>query len=192
MYVDKDILQFGSRVIRPFDKDLVQPSSIDVTLDKTFYAFGNTEEGDLVYPGRDNDAFFTKVEVPPASCFLLKPGDFALASTFEHFSIPENMAARFEGKSSLGRLGLFTHVTAGFIDPGFKGHITLELLNALPTTMALEPGMKIGQICFFPLAEVPTTLYGSKKAGSHYQGQRGPTRSRSHKNYSIKNVYSED
>lgn len=192
MYVDKDILQFGERVITPFDKSLVQPASVDVTLDKSFYAFESLHSSDIVYPGEDNDSVFTNVEVPKGSCFLLPPGGFALASTFEHFSIPNNMAARFEGKSSLGRLGLFTHVTAGFIDPGFKGHITLELHNALGNALAVEPGMKIGQICFFPLDQTPAVLYGSKKAGSHYQGQRGPTRSRSHKQYSIKNVYPED
>lgn len=191
LLVDSDIHLLGqSGYITPFDPDMVQPASIDVTLDKTFY-IENDFTSQVVHPGEDSSHLLTKVEVRSGGEFWLHPGDFALASTYEQFEIPKDLAGRFEGKSSLGRLGLFTHITAGFIDPGFKGHITLELYNALPVPIILIPGMRIGQMCYMQLTSKPENAYGRKGVGSHYQGQRGPTPSRSHENFKIKDVYSE-
>jgi dCTP deaminase len=113
----------------------------------------------------------------------LHPGEFVLGSTFEFVTLPNDIAARLEGKSSLGRLGLLTHSTAGFVDPGFKGHVTLELSNTATLPIKLWPGMKIGQLCFFKLSSESEFPYGSDKYSSRYQGQRGPTASRSHKNF---------
>jgi dCTP deaminase len=116
--------------------------------------------------------------------FVLHPGEFVLGSTLEVVTLPDDLAARLEGKSSLGRLGLLTHSTAGFIDPGFSGHVTLELSNVANLPITLWPGMKIGQICCFRLSSPAEHPYGSAVYGSRYQGQRGPTASRSHLNFS--------
>ena len=114
---------------------------------------------------------------------MLHPGEFVLGSTYEVVTLPDDLAARLEGKSSLGRLGLLTHSTAGFIDPGFTGHVTLELSNVATLPITLWPGMKIGQLCFFRLSSPSENPYGSEKYGSRYQGQRGPTASRSFQNF---------
>ena len=123
------------------------------------------------------------MEVTSDETFVLHPGEFVLGSTYEVVSLPDDIAARLEGKSSLGRLGLLTHSTAGFIDPGFSGHVTLELANVATLPIKLYPGMKIGQLCFFRLSSPADNPYGSAKYGSRYQGQRGPTPSRSHANF---------
>ena len=123
------------------------------------------------------------VEVDPAEGFVLHPGEFVLGTTLETVSLPDDLAARVEGKSSLGRLGLLTHATAGFVDPGFTGHVTLELSNVATLPIMLWPGMKIGQLAFFRLSSPAEYPYGSEKYGSHYQGQRGPTASRSFQNF---------
>ena len=115
--------------------------------------------------------------------FILHPGEFVLGSTYEVVTLPDDIAARVEGKSSLGRLGLLTHATAGFVDPGFSGHVTLELANVATLPIKLYPGMKIGQFCFFRLSSPSEHPYGSEKYGSRYQGQRGPTPSRSFQNF---------
>jgi dCTP deaminase len=115
--------------------------------------------------------------------FILHPGEFVLASTYEVITLPDDIAGRLEGKSSLGRLGLLTHSTAGFIDPGFSGHITLELSNVANLPVKLFPGMKIGQLCLIKLSSPAEHPYGSEKYGSRYQGQRGPTASRSFMNF---------
>jgi dCTP deaminase len=115
--------------------------------------------------------------------FILHPGEFVLGSTFETITLGDAIAARLEGKSSLGRLGLLTHSTAGFIDPGFSGHVTLELSNVATLPIKLWPGMKIGQFCFFQLSSPSVEPYGSASYGSRYQGQRGPTPSRSSINF---------
>ena len=114
---------------------------------------------------------------------MLHPGEFVLGSTFEAISLPDDLAGRLEGKSSLGRLGLLTHSTAGFIDPGFSGHITLELSNVANLPITLWPGMKIGQLCLFRLSSPAERPYGSEGVGSRYQGQRGPTPSRAHQSF---------
>lgn len=182
---DRDILlqvDDGSIVLDPWDPAMVQPASVDVRLDKYFRVFEN-HRYPHIDPAAEQPELTRLVEPPPGDPFVLHPGEFALASTYEQISLGESVAARLEGKSSLGRLGLLTHSTAGFIDPGFSGHVTLELSNMATLPIMLWPGMKIGQLCFFRLSSPAAFPYGSTKYGSRYQGQRGPTPSRSHLNF---------
>ncbi|MDP9443137.1 MAG: dCTP deaminase [Actinomycetota bacterium] len=166
-------------VLDPFLDDLVQPSSIDVRLDRYFRVFEN-HRYPHIDPAADQPDLTRAVEPVADEPFILHPGEFVLASTYEVVTLPDDVAARLEGKSSLGRLGLLTHSTAGFIDPGFSGHVTLELSNVATLPIKLWPGMKIGQLCFFRLSSPSEHPYGSARHGSRYQGQRGPTPSRSH------------
>jgi dCTP deaminase len=168
--------------IDPYDPGMIQPSSIDVRLDKYFRLFDN-HKYPVIDPAKDQPELTRLVEVDPDDGFVLHPGEFVLGSTLETVSLPDDLAARVEGKSSLGRLGLLTHATAGFVDPGFSGHVTLELSNVATLPIILWPGMKIGQLCFFRLSSPAENPYGSAKYGSHYQGQRGPTASRSFANF---------
>jgi len=182
---DRDItaqLAEGRIGLDPYDASLVQPSSIDVRLDKFFRLFDN-HKYPHIDPAVDQPDLTRLVETDPDEAFVLHPGEFVLGSTFEVVTLPDDIAARLEGKSSLGRLGLLTHSTAGFIDPGFSGHVTLELSNVATLPIKLWPGMKIGQLCFFRLSSPSEHPYGSEKYGSRYQGQRGPTPSRSHLNF---------
>ena len=134
----------------------------------------------VIDPAADQSDLTHMVDVGPDEPFVLHPGEFVLGATYELVTLGEDIAARLEGKSSLGRLGLLTHSTAGFIDPGFSGHVTLELSNTATMPILLYPGMKVGQLCFFDLSSPALHPYGSSGLGSHYQGQRGPTPSRSH------------
>ena len=134
-------------------------------------------------PAADQPDLTQLIETSPDEAFILHPGEFVLGATFEQVSLPDDVAARLEGKSSLGRLGLLTHSTAGFIDPGFSGHVTLELSNVATLPIKLWPGMKIGQLCFFRLSSPAENPYGSGPYGNRYQGQRGPTASRSFQNF---------
>jgi len=182
---DRDILAEidAKRVaLEPFDPAMVQPSSIDVRLDRLFRVFEN-HRYPHIDPAEDQPDLTRQVEPAGDEPFILHPGEFVLGSTYEVVTLPDDVAARLEGKSSLGRLGLLTHSTAGFIDPGFSGHVTLELSNAATLPIKLWPGMKIGQLCFFRLSSPSENPYGSAKYGSRYQGQRGPTPSRSHQNF---------
>ncbi|OUZ09132.1 dCTP deaminase [Aeromicrobium sp. PE09-221] len=182
---DRDILAQidGGRVaLDPFEPTMIQPSSIDVRLDRLFRVFDN-HKYPHIDPAADQSDLTRPVEVEGEDAFVLHPGEFVLGSTYEYVTLPDDIAARLEGKSSLGRLGLLTHSTAGFIDPGFGGHITLELANVATLPIKLYPGMKIGQLCFFQLSSAAEHPYGSEKYGSRYQGQRGPTPSRSHANF---------
>ncbi|WP_293785393.1 dCTP deaminase [uncultured Aeromicrobium sp.] len=182
---DRDILAQidAERVsLDPFEPSMIQPSSIDVRLDRLFRVFDN-HKYPHIDPAADQSDLTREVEVEGDDAFVLHPGEFVLGSTYEYVTLPDDIAARLEGKSSLGRLGLLTHSTAGFIDPGFGGHITLELANVATLPIKLYPGMKIGQLCFFQLSSPADHPYGSKKYGSRYQGQRGPTPSRSHANF---------
>ncbi len=170
-------------VLEPYDPEMIQPSSVDVRLDRFFRVFEN-HRYPHIDPAEDQPDLTRLVE--PASAdepFILHPGEFVLGSTYEVITLPDDVAARLEGKSSLGRLGLLTHSTAGFIDPGFSGHVTLELSNVATLPIKLWPGMKIGQLCFFRLSSPAENPYGSAKYGSRYQGQRGPTPSRSFQNF---------
>jgi len=182
---DRDIrAEIDTESVRhePYDTGMVQPSSIDVRLDKFFRLFDN-HKYPVIDPAKDQPELTRLVEVDPDDGFVLHPGEFVLGSTLETVSLPDDLAARVEGKSSLGRLGLLTHATAGFVDPGFSGHVTLELSNVATLPIILWPGMKIGQLCFFRLSSPAENPYGSAKYGSHYQGQRGPTASRSYANF---------
>ncbi len=182
---DKDIrteIDNGRVVIDPFDPAMIQPSSIDVRLDRFFRVFEN-HRYPHIDPSEEQPDLTRLVEPEGDEAFILHPGEFALASTYEVITLPEDIASRLEGKSSLGRLGLLTHSTAGFIDPGFSGHVTLELSNVATLPIKLYPGMKIGQLCLFRLSSPSEHPYGSERYGSRYQGQRGPTPSRSYLNF---------
>ena len=172
----------GRLGVEPFDEALVQPSSIDVRLDSMFRVFNNTRYTHID-PAQRQDELTSLVEPPDGEPFVLHPGEFVLGSTLELFTLPIDLAGRLEGKSSLGRLGLLTHSTAGFIDPGFSGHITLELSNVANLPITLWPGMKIGQLCILGLTSPADHPYGSSQVGSKYQGQRGPTPSRSYQGF---------
>jgi dCTP deaminase len=182
---DRDILAEieEKRVqLEPFDADMVQPSSVDIRLDRFFRVFEN-HRYPHIDPAADQPDLTRAVQPDGDEPFILHPGEFVLGSTYEVVTLPDDIAARLEGKSSLGRLGLLTHSTAGFIDPGFSGHVTLELSNVATLPIKLWPGMKIGQLCFFRLSSPAEHPYGSAKYGSRYQGQRGPTPSRSFKSF---------
>ncbi|MDO5724092.1 MAG: dCTP deaminase [Flaviflexus sp.] len=182
---DRDIRQqisSGRVSIEPWDPDFVQPSSLDVRLDRYFRLFDN-HKYPVIDPAAEQTDLTRLVDVEMEEPFVLHPGEFVLGSTYELVSLPDDVAARLEGKSSLGRLGLLTHSTAGFIDPGFSGHITLELSNTATMPIKLYPGMKIGQLCFFQLSSPAEAPYGQGAVGSRYQGQRGPTASRSWQNF---------
>lgn len=168
--------------IEPWNPAMVQPSSVDVRLDSVFRVFNNTRYTHID-PARRQDDLTSLVEPGDGEPFVLHPGEFALGSTLECCTLPDDLAGRLEGKSSLGRLGLLTHSTAGFIDPGFSGHITLELSNVANLPITLWPGMKIGQLCLIRLSSPAEHPYGSGAVGSKYQGQRGPTPSRSYLNF---------
>ncbi|HEX5333505.1 MAG TPA: dCTP deaminase [Cellulomonas sp.] len=166
----------------PYDPAMIQPSSIDVRLDRYFRLFDN-HKYPVIDPSIDQPDLTHLVDVANGDPFVLHPGEFVLGSTYEAVTLPDDIAARLEGKSSLGRLGLMTHSTAGFVDPGFSGHVTLELSNVATLPILLWPGMKIGQMCFFRLSSAAEFPYGSDRYGSRYQGQRGPTASRSWQNF---------
>ena len=182
---DRDIrasIEAGQIGLEPLEMSLLQPSSFDVRLDRFFRLFDNHKYA-YIDPAEDQSDLTHLVEVDPNEAFILHPGEFVLGSTYEFVTLPDNIAARLEGKSSLGRLGLLTHSTAGFVDPGFKGHVTLELANVSNLPIKLWPGMKVGQLCFFQLSSPSETPYGSEKYNNRYQGQRGPTASRSFMNF---------
>ncbi|MEU8320512.1 dCTP deaminase [Nonomuraea sp. NPDC048881] len=182
---DRDILaeiDSGRLALDPFHQDMIQPSSIDVRLDRYFRVFEN-HKYPHIDPSVEQPDLTRMVEPAGDEPFILHPGEFVLASTYEVITLPDDLASRLEGKSSLGRLGLLTHSTAGFIDPGFSGHVTLELSNVATLPIKLWPGMKIGQLCVFRLSSPAEHPYGSAKYESRYQGQRGPTPSRSFRNF---------
>jgi dCTP deaminase len=171
----RDAIESGRVVIDPYDPRCIQPSSVDLHVDSQFRVFANSR-----YPyidvRKDMPDLTELVEVKDDEPFILHPGEFVLGSTLERVGIPDDLVARLEGKSSLGRLGLLIHSTAGYVDPGWDGYLTLELSNVANLPITLYPGMKIGQISFFRLTTPAETPYG--KAGNKYQGQRGPTASR--------------
>jgi dCTP deaminase len=177
---DRSILEeIDSRRIEidPFDASCVQPSSVDLHVDRKFRTFHNAR-----YPyidvKKEMKGLTELVEVDGDDPFILHPGEFVLGSTFERVRLPDDLVARLEGKSSLGRLGLLIHSTAGYVDPGWDGYLTLELSNVANLPITIYPRMKIGQISFFRLTSAAQRPYGSKGRGSKYQGQRGPTASR--------------
>ncbi|WP_055694111.1 dCTP deaminase [Streptomyces prasinopilosus] len=178
---DRDINEAiaGGRLgVSPYDEAMLQPASIDVRLDDQFRVFENHRCA-YIDPALEQPDLTRLVRPAAGEAFVLHPGEFVLASTFEEVRLADDLAARLEGKSSLGRLGLVTHSTAGFIDPGFQGHVTLELSNSATLPLLLWPGMKIGQLCVIQMSSEAEHPYGSAVRGSRYQGQRGPTASRS-------------
>jgi dCTP deaminase len=178
----REEIKAGRIEIEPFDDSAVQSSSVDVHVDNLFRVFHNARYPfiDVKKPMEDLTELVT---VSEGEAFILHPGEFVLGSTFERVRLPDDIAARLEGKSSLGRLGLLTHSTAGFVDAGFEGHLTLELSNVANLPITIYPGMKIGQIAFLRLTTPADMPYGSKAAGSKYQGQRGPTPSKFFENF---------
>lgn len=173
----------GRVVIDPLADGAVQPSSVDVRVDRQFRLFSNHRYPyiDVRQPQPDLTEL---VEVEGDEPFVLHPGEFVLGSTLERIGLPDDLVARLEGKSSLGRLGLLIHSTAGFIDAGFEGHVTLELSNVATLPITIYPGMPIGQVAFFTLDAPALRPYGSSGTTSKYQGQRGPTPSSYHRNFS--------
>jgi len=175
-------IEIGTIEIDPYDPSMVQPASIDVRVDRYFRVFEN-HRYPYIDPKQAQPDLTTEVETGLDQAFMLHPGEFVLGSTLEVVRLADSIVARLEGKSSLGRLGLLIHSTAGFVDPGFEGHLTLELSNVATLPVAIYPGMRIGQMSFYELSTPAEAPYGSDKAGSKYQGQRGPTPSRVHQDF---------
>jgi dCTP deaminase len=177
----REAVQAGRIVVDPLGANAIQPSSVDVRMGDSFRVFANHRHPFIdVRADQELTELVSATEEEP---FILHPGEFVLGTTLEKVTIPDDLVARLEGKSSLARLGLLIHSTAGFVDAGWSGHLTLELSNVANLPITLYPGMKIGQLAFFQLdrpAEVP---YGSRELGSKYQGQVGPTASRYHENF---------
>jgi len=178
----REELAAGRIVIDPLLERGIQPSSVDLRVDRYFRVFRN-DTTPFIDPKQAQEDLTELVEVTDDRAFIPHPGEFVLASTLERVRLPDDLAARLDGKSSLGRMGLLTHATAGFVDAGWDGHLTLELSNVATLPIALYPGMKIGQISFFRMSTAAEHPYGSDGTGSKYQGQRGPTPSRYYLNF---------
>src|SRR6188472_4720166 len=176
------LLAEGQIVIEPYDPTLLQPSSVDVRVDRLFRVFHNARYPFIDVKQQQED-LTELVEIDGDRAFILHPGEFVLGSTLERIVLPDDLVARLEGKSSLGRLGLLIHSTAGFIDPGWDGHVTLELSNVANLPITIYVGMKIGQLSFVQLTEPAENPYGTAAIGSKYQGQAGPTPSRYWRNF---------
>lgn len=172
----------GRIVIEPLDQKDIQPSSVDLHLDDTFRVFLNHTR-QVIDVKEDQQDLTEEVVVKKDGVFILHPGEFVLGSTLERVCIPDDLVGRIEGKSSLGRLGLLIHTTAGFVDAGWDGYLTLELSNVANLPMTLYPNMKIGQISFIRMTTAADSPYGSSSLGSKYLGQRGPTASKYHENF---------
>ena len=177
----KEALAAGTIQIDPYEPSFVQPSSVDLRVGDGFRVFVNHKYSEID-PRSPQEDLTQLVEVGEDP-FMLHPGEFVLGSTLDRVKLGEDVVARLEGKSSLGRLGLLIHSTAGFIAPGFEGHITLEWSNVATLPIAIYPGMKIGQISFYQMTTAAEYPYGSPELGSKYQGQSGPTASRSHRDF---------
>ena len=177
----RDAIETGSIIIDPYEPSYVQPSSVDLRVGDGFRVFVNHRYSEID-PRAPQEDLTQLIEVGE-DAFMLHPGEFVLGSTLERVKLGDDVVARLEGKSSLGRLGLLIHSTAGFIDPGFEGHITLELSNVATLPIAIYPRMKIGQISFYRMTTPAEFPYGSPELGSKYQGQSGPTASRSHRDF---------
>lgn len=176
---DRDIKQElaqGRIVVEPLQQKDIQPASIDVRLGSSFRVFQNSKYA-FIDPMSQQPDLTTEIEVPQDGTFVLHPGQFALGTTLERIVIPDDILAKLEGKSTLGRLGLMIHSTAGYVDPGWDGELTLELSNVAELPIVLHPGMRIGQLSFERMSSSVERPYGSQKLGSHYQGQKGATAS---------------
>lgn len=171
---DYDIKKYGEKLVSPFSPSRVQPSSYDLSLDGVFLIPKNMLNHSIDLRRDDPKDYMNRIE---SEEIVLNKGDCLLASTIEVVKCPNNLSARVEGKSSIGRLFLAIHVTAGVIDAGWEGQITLEVVNHGPWSIKLWKGMPIAQLSYFNLTTECDTPYGSSKLGSHYHGQRGPTAS---------------
>ena len=169
-------------VIDPLDPGDIQPASVDVHMDRNLLVFRNSRKP-YIDVRKDVGDLTELEELEEDKPFILHPGEFVLASTLEYIALPDDIVARLEGKSSLGRIGLLIHSTAGYVDPGWKGHLTLELSNVANLPVTLYSGMKIGQVSFIRLSSPAENLYGSKALGSKYQDQTLPTASRVHRDF---------
>jgi dCTP deaminase len=178
----RDALEDGRIVIDPLLEGAIQPSSVDLRVDRYFRVFRN-DTTPYIDPKRPQEDLTELVEVDDDGAFILHPGEFVLGTTLERVALPDDTVARLEGKSSLGRLGLLIHSTAGFVDAGWDGHLTLELSNVANLPIAIYPGMRIGQISFLRMSSPAEAPYGSEVTRSKYQGQRGPTPSRYYQNF---------
>ena len=178
----REQLDAGRIIIDPLGKDCIQPSSVDLHIDRLFRVFRNHTMGHIDVK-EDLEDLTELVEIGEEDRFILHPGEFVLGSTLERVALPDDLVARLEGKSSLGRLGLLIHSTAGFVDAGWDGHLTLELSNVANLPITLYPGMKIGQISFLQMTTAADQPYGTSALGSKYKGQRGPTPSRYFENF---------
>ena len=172
----------GRITIEPFDDSCVQPSSVDLHVDRYFRVFRNHSQR-VIDVKEDQEELTELVEILGEDALILHPGEFVLGATLERVALPDDLVGRLEGKSSLGRLGLLIHSTAGFVDPGFDGHLTLELSNVANLPITVYPGMKVGQISFLRMTSAADNPYGSAALGSKYQHQRGPTPSRYFENF---------
>ena len=172
----------GRIVIEPLGEGCIQPASVDVHLDNRLLVFRNSRRP-YVDVRENLDGLTEMVEIEGDTPFMLHPGEFVLGSTLERIELPDDLVARIEGKSSLGRIGLLIHSTAGYVDPGWKGHLTLELTNVSNLPITLYVGMKIGQISYLRLSAPAENLYGSPGLGSKYQGQAVPTASRAYRDF---------
>ena len=169
-------------VISPLDPSDIQPASVDLHLDRKLLLFRNSRRP-LIDVHENLEGLTEMEEIHDAQPFILHPGEFILASTLEYIALPADLVARLEGKSSLGRIGLLIHSTAGYVDPGWNGHLTLELSNVSNLPVTLYYGMKIGQISYLKLTTPADNLYGSEGLGSKYQGQTKPTASRAYQDF---------
>lgn len=181
----KEAVATGRIVVDPYDPAMVQPSSIDLRCDAAFRVFENHRYA-IIDPKEPQEGLTVQVDATADEPFILHPGEFVLGSTLEFIGLADDIVARLEGKSSLGRIGLLIHSTAGFIDPGFHGQVTLELSNVAGLPIVIYPGMKIGQVSFYQLSTPAERPYGSPGMGSKYQGQSGPTASRVHRDFDDK------
>jgi dCTP deaminase len=175
-------IEAGRIRLDPFDEALIQPASIDVRCDRRFRVFNNSRYG-FIDVKEEQPELTELIEIEDGGPFILHPGEFVLGATLERVTLGDDIVSRLEGKSSLGRLGLQVHSTAGFIDPGFDGHVTLELANVANLPITLYPDMKIGQMSFMDLDQAAANPYGSGALGSKYQGQVGPTPSAYWRNF---------
>lgn len=179
----KEELAKGRLIIDPLDPSCIQPASVDLHLDRKLLVFKSWSQPFYIDVKQNMDNLVEEVEIEEDKPFLLGNGEFVLASTVELIALPCDMVARLEGKSSLGRIGLLIHSTAGYVDPGWRGQLTLELSNVAKLPVTLYCGMKIGQISFLRLTSPVDNLYGSPELGSKYQGQIGPIASKYYQGY---------
>ena len=183
----KEEINKGRIVIDPLGEGCIQPASVDVHLDRQLLLFRNSRRP-YIDLRKEMDDLTEMTEISDDFPFMLHPGEFMLGSTLENIGLPDDLVARLEGKSSLGRIGLLIHSTAGYVDPGWKGHLTLELSNVANLPVTLYSGMKIGQISFIRLTSPAENLYGSSVLGSKYQDQTLPTASRIHQDFKKRSV----